>query len=136
MTVTPISLAQLRALAARPSLFDTPTAQAAVERLGFVQADPIQAPARAQDLILRQRVAGYRAGDLEEDVLHVYGFMPAATLDLLHPRAGRYASSATTTPSRTNCWRSSARTATPATAIWKRCWATRARAATGATRPG
>ena len=26
--------------------------------LEFVQADPIRAPARAQDLILRQRVAG------------------------------------------------------------------------------
>ena len=30
-----------------------------------MQADPIRAPARAQDLILRHRVAGYRAGDLE-----------------------------------------------------------------------
>ena len=34
-------------------------------KLGFVQADPIRAPARAQDLTLRHRVAGYRAGDLE-----------------------------------------------------------------------
>ena len=33
--------------------------------MGFVQADPIRAPARAQDLILRHRVTGYRAGDLE-----------------------------------------------------------------------
>ena len=32
---------------------------------GFVQADPIRAPARAQDLTLRPRVPGYRAGDLE-----------------------------------------------------------------------
>ena len=37
----------------------------AIERLGFVQADPIRAPARAQDLTLRHRVRGYRAGDLE-----------------------------------------------------------------------
>ena len=36
-----------------------------VASLGFVQADPIRAPARAQDLILRHRVRGYRAEDLE-----------------------------------------------------------------------
>ncbi len=34
--------------------------------LKFVQADPIRCPARAQDLVLRQRVPGYKAGDLEE----------------------------------------------------------------------
>ena len=64
-------------------------------RLGFVQADPIRAPARAQDLILRHRVTGYRAGDLErrfvrlgldEDFLYAYGFMPPETARLLHPR--------------------------------------------------
>lgn len=65
----------------------------AIERLGFVQADPIRAPARAQDLILRQRVRDYRAGDLEraqrdlaieEGVLYAYGFVGRAhrpTLD-------------------------------------------------------
>ena len=37
----------------------------AVAALGFVQAYPIRAPARAQDLILRHRVTDYRAGDLE-----------------------------------------------------------------------
>ena len=37
----------------------------AIRRLGFVQADPIRAPARAQDLILRHRVADYRAGDIQ-----------------------------------------------------------------------
>jgi uncharacterized protein YcaQ len=67
----------------------------AVAALGFVQADPIRAPARAQDLILRHRVAGYRAGDLErrfprlglqEDFLYAYGFMPDETWRLLHPR--------------------------------------------------
>ncbi|WP_206667502.1 DNA glycosylase AlkZ-like family protein [Muricoccus nepalensis] len=66
-----------------------------MRRLGFVQADPIRAPARAQDLILRQRVRGYRAGDLErrfvdlgleEDFLYAYGFMPDETRALLHPR--------------------------------------------------
>jgi uncharacterized protein YcaQ len=66
-----------------------------VARLGFVQADPIRAPARAQDLILRHRVTGYRAGDLErrfvrlgleEDFLYAYGFLPRGTARLLHPR--------------------------------------------------
>jgi uncharacterized protein YcaQ len=60
-----------------------------------VQADPIRAPARAQDLILRHRVKGYRAGDLErhfarlgleEDFLYAYGFMPQDTRRYLHPR--------------------------------------------------
>jgi uncharacterized protein YcaQ len=68
---------------------------AAIHAMGFVQADPIRAPARAQDLILRQRVEGYRAGDLEaqyaslgidEGRLHVYGFMPSATWELLRGR--------------------------------------------------
>jgi uncharacterized protein YcaQ len=63
--------------------------------MGFVQADPIRAPARAQDLILRHRVTGYRAGDLErrfvrleleEDFLYAYGLMPRETMRLLHPR--------------------------------------------------
>lgn len=67
----------------------------AVTHLGFVQADPIRAPARAQDLILRQRVKDYRVGDLErqypqlplwEDMLHVYGFLPQQHVPLLHPR--------------------------------------------------
>jgi len=70
----------------------------AIDRLGFVQADPIRAPARAQDLILRQRVAGYKAGDLEraypslgieEGDLFLYGFFPRSTLELLHPRSKR-----------------------------------------------
>jgi uncharacterized protein len=69
-----------------------------VAQLGFVQADPIRAPARAQDLILRHRVDGYRAGDLErhypaldldEDYVYAYGFVPSATRALLHPRPGR-----------------------------------------------
>ncbi len=64
-------------------------------RLGFVQADPIRAPARAQDLILRHRVTGYRAGDLErryarlgleESYLHAYGFAMPWVQDLLLPR--------------------------------------------------
>jgi uncharacterized protein YcaQ len=69
-----------------------------VGKLGFVQADPIRCPARAQDLILRHRVTDYRAGDLdrkyrslglEEDLLYAYGFMPRTTWRLLHPRPQR-----------------------------------------------
>src|SRR5262245_52157697 len=41
------------------SLFTPRTLQDAIDRLGFVQADPIRSPARAQDLILRHRVEGY-----------------------------------------------------------------------------
>ncbi|MEL6110307.1 MAG: crosslink repair DNA glycosylase YcaQ family protein [Planctomycetota bacterium] len=66
--------------------------------LKFVQADPIRAPARAQDLILRQRVSGYSAGDLErsfpsldaeEGFLFAYGFMtPEVWRDLrFRPRS-------------------------------------------------
>src|ERR1041384_504864 len=69
----------------------------ALTRMGFVQADPIRAPARAQDLILRPRVTGYRAGDLErryeglaveEDVFINYGFVTKAVQALMHPRMG------------------------------------------------
>jgi uncharacterized protein YcaQ len=68
-----------------------------IARMGFVQFDPIRRPARAQDLILHQRVSGYRAGDLErayerlgleEDMLHVYGAMTHDVLRLLHPHSG------------------------------------------------
>ena len=80
------------------TLFPATGLPRAVGRLGFVQADPIRAPARAQDLILRHRVEGYRAGDLdraypqlevEEDLLYAYGFMPRAVSDRLHPRGDR-----------------------------------------------
>ena len=64
------------------TLFRPTNLAGAIARLRFVQADPIRAPARAQDLILRHRVAGYRVGDLdrhypslpiEEDLLYAYG---------------------------------------------------------------
>jgi len=64
--------------------------------MGFVQADPIRAPARAQDLILRHRVRGYRAGDLErrygdlgieEDFFLTYGFVTKELQALMHPRS-------------------------------------------------
>ncbi len=85
----------LRRHALGNSLFPPTTLKKAIERLGFVQADPIRSPARAQDLILRHRVKNYRAGDLEarypklgieEDFLYAYGFMPQSTWRLLHPR--------------------------------------------------
>lgn len=91
----PRSVNDLRAHALAQSLFQTKRLQAAIDRLGFVQADPIRAPARAQDLILWQRVADYRAGDLErryaaldieEDFLYAYGFVSRSVFDLLHPR--------------------------------------------------
>ncbi len=94
MTAT-LSIAQLRQMAVAASLAQPVPLARAVHTLGFVQADPIRAPARAQDLILRHRVTGYRAGDLErrfarlgleEDFLYAYGIMPQETWRLLHPR--------------------------------------------------
>jgi uncharacterized protein YcaQ len=85
-----------RAAVAR-TLFAPTTLQRALDRLGFVQADPIRAPARAQDLTLRHRVTGYHGGDLErryaeldvyEDVFINYGFVTGAVQALMHPRGG------------------------------------------------
>src|SRR6185295_10928943 len=65
---------------------------------GFVQADPLRAPARAQDLTLRHRVKGYQAGDLErryprlnlqEDFFINYGFVTPELRALMHPRSAR-----------------------------------------------
>jgi uncharacterized protein len=95
--VAMVLLSELRRYAVARSLFEPTTLKRAIERLGFVQADPIRAPARAQDLTLRQRVAGYRAGDLErlyarlgieEDFFINYGFMRPELQALLHPRSG------------------------------------------------
>ena len=88
-------LVQLRRHAIARSLFQASSVPRAIARLGFVQADPMRAPARAQDLILGQRVEGYRAGELErryprlaiEEAFFInYGFMRRETLALLHPR--------------------------------------------------
>jgi uncharacterized protein YcaQ len=90
-----ITLAALRRHAIGTSLFEPATLQEAIDRLGFVQADPIRAPARAQDLILRHRVRGYHAGvleeqysslDVEEDYLYAYGFLSRQVWQLIHPR--------------------------------------------------
>jgi uncharacterized protein YcaQ len=79
-----ITLDDLRRFAVAHSLCTPTTLKRALHRLGFVQADPIRAPARAQDLILRHRVKDYRAGDLErryvqlgveEDFFVTYGFV-------------------------------------------------------------
>jgi len=93
-----LDLARLRRHAVARSLFRPTTLGRAILRLGFVQADPIRAPARAQDLTLRLRVEGYRVGDLErryprlgveEDWFVNYGLLPRRHLGLLHPRAPR-----------------------------------------------
>ena len=94
----PITLDHLRRYAVARSLFTPTTLPRAIHKLGFVQADPIRAPARAQDLTLRHRVKGYCAGDLErrydklgieEDFFVNYGFLPTATHALMHPRTPR-----------------------------------------------
>ena len=90
-----MTLDQLRYLAVARSLFPPTTLQNAIDALGFVQADPIRAPARAQDLTLRHRVANYRAADLErhyptldvhEDHFINYGFLSGRVWSLMHPR--------------------------------------------------
>ncbi|AKU98034.1 hypothetical protein AKJ09_04698 [Labilithrix luteola] len=94
-----LTLERLRRHAVGRSLFAPTSLEAAIDKLGFVQADPIRAPARAQDLTLRHRVAGYHAGDLErlyptlsveEDYFVNYGFMPRRYLGLMLPRTPRH----------------------------------------------
>jgi len=93
-----LTLNDLRRFAVARSLFPPTTLARALDTLGFVQADPIRAPARAQDLTLRHRVKGYRAGDLErryatldveEDFFVNYGFLTRRVHDLMHPRTGK-----------------------------------------------
>jgi uncharacterized protein YcaQ len=93
-----LQLDALRRHAVARSLFRPTTLPRAIAKLGFVQADPIRAPARAQDLTLRHRVVDYRAGDLEaryprlaieEDFFVNYGFVPRDLHRLMHPRTPR-----------------------------------------------
>jgi uncharacterized protein YcaQ len=93
-----VTFEHLRRYAIARSLFKPTTLGRAIAKLGFVQADPIRAPARAQDLTLRHRVAGYCAGDLErrypylpleEDFFVNYGYLPRANHQLMHPRTAR-----------------------------------------------
>jgi len=90
------TVADLRRFATGRSLFPSTTLEHAIERMAFVQADPIRSPARAQDLTLRPRVQGYRAGDLdtrysslpiEEDFFINYGFVTRELQVLMHPRS-------------------------------------------------
>lgn len=90
------TLQDLRRFAVSRSLFPPTTLESALGQLGFVQADPIRSPARAQDLTLRPRVQGYRAGDLEaryeslpieEDFFINYGFVTRSVQALMHPRS-------------------------------------------------
>src|SRR5215475_2121656 len=91
-----MTLDHLKCYAVARSHFKPTTVKGAFDRMGFVQADPIRAPARAQDLILRHRVKDYHAGDLEwlypklkieEDFFIVYGFMTKSLQALMHPRS-------------------------------------------------
>src|SRR5882672_6469357 len=93
--VMSMTIDDLRRFAVAQSLFTPTTLKRALQRLGFVQADPIRAPARAQDLMLRHRVKNYRAGDLErrytklgieEDFFINYGFVTRELQALMHPR--------------------------------------------------
>lgn len=100
MAIMLITLDHLRRYAVARTLFKPTTLMRAINKLGFVQADPIRAPARAQDLTLRHRVIGYRVGELErryprlaleEDFFVNYGFLPCAHHALMHPRSARQA---------------------------------------------
>lgn len=91
----PIGRDDLRRFAVARSLFPPTSLEHALQRFGFVQADPIRAPARAQDLTMRHRVVDYRAGDLErhyatlgieEDFFINYGFVTPDVYALMHPR--------------------------------------------------
>ncbi len=101
----PITLDDIRRAAVGHTLFKPTSLARAINKLGFVQADPIRAPARAQDLMLRHRVTDYRAGDLEaryamlgleEDFFINYGFLPRTTYAAMHPRVPRTVWSAAT----------------------------------------
>jgi uncharacterized protein YcaQ len=92
----PITIDDLRRFTVVRSLSQPTTLKRALHRLGFVQADPIRAPARAQDLILRLRVRNYHSGDLdrhysrlgiEEDFFINYGFVTRELQALMHPRS-------------------------------------------------
>ena len=59
-----ITLDDLRRFTIARNFFKPTNLQRALDKMGFVQADPIRAPARAQDLILRHRVNNYKAGEI------------------------------------------------------------------------
>src|SRR5215204_6008140 len=92
----PITIDDLRRFAVSRNFPKLVTLKQIFTRIGFVQADPIRSPARAQDLILRQRVKNYLAGDLEtlyptldieEDFFVNYGYVTRELQTLMHPRS-------------------------------------------------
>lgn len=98
MGISSPSIVDVRRSAIARSFFRPTTLPRALARHGFVQADPIRAPARAQDLTLRHRVLGYRSGDLErkypslpieEDFFVNAGFVTRELHQLMHPRTPR-----------------------------------------------
>src|SRR6185503_6540334 len=92
----PINIDDLRRFTVARNFPKPTTLARALQQMGFVQADPIRAPARAQDLILRHRVKSYHAGDLErryttldieEDFFVNYGYVTRSLQALMHPRS-------------------------------------------------
>ena len=92
----PVTIDDLRRFTIARNMPKPATLNHALQKMGFVQADPIRAPARAQDLILRHRVKNYRAGDLErryttldveEDFFVNYGYVTRSLQALMHPRS-------------------------------------------------
>lgn len=92
----PITLDDLRRFTVARNFPKPTTLKNALQQMGFVQADPIRAPARAQDLVLRHRVKDYRAGeleqryatlDVEEDFFVNYGYVTRWLQTLMHPRS-------------------------------------------------
>lgn len=97
----PITLDDLRRFTVARNFPKPAALKPVLQNIGFVQADPIRAPARAQDLILRHRVINYHAGDLErlypkldveEDVFINYGYVTRDLQTLMHPRTNSRAS--------------------------------------------
>ena len=93
-----LTIDALRRHAVARSLFPPTSLSGALEAFGFVQADPIRAPARAQDLTLRHRVDGLprrRSGapyadlGVHEDFFINYGFVTDRVFRLMHPRRGQ-----------------------------------------------
>jgi uncharacterized protein YcaQ len=91
-----INLEALRRFAVGKNFSKPTTLRRALAQMKFVQADPIRAPARAQDLILRHRVNNYHVGDLDrryqeldvaEDFFINYGYVSRDLQSLMHPRS-------------------------------------------------
>jgi len=81
-------------MAIAQTLFPQTTLENAINKLGFIQVDPIRSPARAQDLMLRHRVKDYKVGDIdkkypelgfEEDYLYAYGYLNRDLSALWYP---------------------------------------------------